>query len=224
MDSAGFTGEGRESSVLSALEPTAGREPLRRVCGRAVPAVLCEETGAAEPGSGSLLPAAVDRLFRRDRCGARDRLAGERLAGAAALSAGGTGRESAGSFHDLAHAAVDRRGNAPGSVHLGAGSAGGERIAEGQTLGVDATTLEANAALRTIVRRDTGDGYEEFLRRLAQASGIRTPTREQLARLDRKRAHKGSNEEWEHPHDPDARIAKMKDGRRAGAERAQLCD
>src|SRR5579864_9205490 len=86
-------------------------------------------------------------------------------------------------------------------------------LLKGQTLGVDATTLEANAALRTIVRRDTGEGYQEFLQRLAQASGIKTPTREQLARLDRKRAHKGSNEDWEHPHDPDARIAKMKDGR-----------
>jgi transposase len=86
-------------------------------------------------------------------------------------------------------------------------------LRKGQTLGVDATTLEANAALRTIVRRDTGEGYEEFLRRLAQASGIKTPTREQLARLDRRRAHKGSNEDWKHPHDPDARIAKMKDGR-----------
>jgi transposase len=86
-------------------------------------------------------------------------------------------------------------------------------LLKGQTLGVDATTLEANAALRTIVRRDTGEGYQEFLKRLAQESGIKTPTREQLARLDRKRARKGSNKEWEHPHDPDARIAKMKDGR-----------
>ena len=86
-------------------------------------------------------------------------------------------------------------------------------LLKGQTLGVDATTLEANAALRTIVRRDTGEGYQEFLKRLAQESGIPTPTREQLARLDRKRAHKGSNEEWEHPQDPDARITKMKDGR-----------
>ena len=55
--------------------------------------------------------------------------------------------------------------------------------------------------------------YQEFLKRLAQESGIPTPTRAQLARLGRKRAHKGSNEEWEHPHDPDARLAKMKDGR-----------
>src|SRR5260370_24981213 len=65
----------------------------------------------------------------------------------------------------------------------------------------------------TIVRRDTGEGYQEFLKRLAQESGIATPTREQLARLDRKRKRKGSNEEWKHPHDPDARITKMKDGR-----------
>jgi len=86
-------------------------------------------------------------------------------------------------------------------------------LLKGQTLGVDATTLEANAALRTIVRRDTGEGYQEFLQRLAQESGIATPSREQLARLDRKRAHKGSNEDWEHPHDPEARIAKLKDGR-----------
>src|SRR5438094_7886935 len=86
-------------------------------------------------------------------------------------------------------------------------------LLKGQTLGIDATTLEANAALRTIVRRDTGEGYQEFLKRLAQESGIATPTREQLARLDRKRARKGSNEEWEHRHDADARIAKMKDGR-----------
>ena len=59
---------------------------------------------------------------------------------------------------------------------------------KGQTLGVDATTLEANAALRTIVRRDRGEGYQDFLQRLAQESGIKTPTREPLARLDRKGA------------------------------------
>ncbi len=85
-------------------------------------------------------------------------------------------------------------------------------LLKGQALAIDATTLEANAALRSIVRRDTGEGYQEFLQRLAKESGIATPTREDLARLDRKRRHKGSNEEWEHPHDPEARIAKMKDG------------
>ena len=86
-------------------------------------------------------------------------------------------------------------------------------LLRGQTIGIDATTLEANAALRSIVRRDSGEQYEEFLRRLAEESGIHTPTRAELAKLDRKRAKKGSNEDWTHPHDPDARIAKMKNGR-----------
>ncbi len=66
-------------------------------------------------------------------------------------------------------------------------------LLQGKTLGMDATTLEANAALRSIVRRDSGESYQEFLRKLAQESGIETPTREELARLDRKRNKKGSN-------------------------------
>jgi transposase len=94
-------------------------------------------------------------------------------------------------------------------------------LLRGHTIGIDATTLEANAALRTIVRRDTGEQYEEFLRRLAQESGIETPTRAQLARLDKKRPQKGSNEDWTHPHDPDARITKRKDGRTHLAHKAE---
>jgi transposase len=86
-------------------------------------------------------------------------------------------------------------------------------LVKGRTVAVDATTLEANAALRSIVRRDTGEGYADFLTKLAQASGIETPTREDLARLDRKRKKKGSNADWKNPHDPDAKITKMKDGR-----------
>jgi len=86
-------------------------------------------------------------------------------------------------------------------------------LIDGKTLGVDATTLEANAALRSIVRRDTGQSYEEFLKELAAASGIKTPTRTDLAKLDRNRPKKGSNKDWEHPHDPDSQITKMKDGR-----------
>jgi transposase len=88
-----------------------------------------------------------------------------------------------------------------------------EDLLNGKTIGIDATTLEANAALRSIVRRDTGESYEEFLTRLAKASGIETPTREDLAKIDRNRKNKGSNDDWEHPHDPDAKITKMKDGR-----------
>jgi transposase len=96
-----------------------------------------------------------------------------------------------------------------------------KKLLRGTTIGVDATTLEANAALRSIVRRDTGERYEEFLTRLAKGSGIETPTREQLAKLDRKRPKKGSNEDWKHPHDPDARITKMKDGRTHLAHKAE---
>ena len=85
-------------------------------------------------------------------------------------------------------------------------------LLHGKTLGIDATTLEANAALRSIVRRDDGRGYREFLIELAKAEGIEEPTREDLARLDRKRPKKGSNEEWVHPKDPEAQIMKMKSG------------
>lgn len=88
-----------------------------------------------------------------------------------------------------------------------------EGLLKGKTVGVDATTLEANAALKSIVRRDTGESYQEFLIGLAKASGITTPTREDLAKVDKKRPNKGSNDDWTNPHDPDAKITKMKDGR-----------
>jgi len=96
-----------------------------------------------------------------------------------------------------------------------------EGLLKGKTIGVDATTLEANAAMRSIVRKDTGEGYEEFLEGLAKESGIQTPTREDLAKLDRKRKGKASNDDWESPSDPDARIAKMKDGRTHLAHKAE---
>jgi transposase len=94
-------------------------------------------------------------------------------------------------------------------------------LLHGKTVAVDATTLEANAAMRSIVRRDTEETYQEFLTRLAQASGIETPTREDLARLDRKRKKKTSNQEWTNPHDPDAKVTKMKDGRTHLAHKAE---
>ena len=96
-----------------------------------------------------------------------------------------------------------------------------EGLVKGKTIGIDATTLEANAALRSIVRRDNGATYQEFLTQLAQASGVETPTREDLARIDRKRPKKGSNDDWTHPLDPDARITKMKDGRTHLAHKAE---
>src|SRR6202161_3465619 len=94
-------------------------------------------------------------------------------------------------------------------------------LIKGKRIGIDATTLEANAAMRSIVRRDTGETYDEFLCGLAKASGINTPTREDLVRLDRKRKKRTSNKEWKSPADGDARIAKMKDGRTHLAHKAE---
>jgi len=94
-------------------------------------------------------------------------------------------------------------------------------LLNGKTVAIDATTLEANAAMRSIVRRDTEETYQEFLTRLAKASGIATPTREDLARLDRKRKKKTSNKEWTNPYDPDAKVTKMKDGRTHLAHKAE---
>jgi len=85
-------------------------------------------------------------------------------------------------------------------------------LLSGKTVGLDATTLEANAAMRSIVRKDTRQNYQEFLTDLAKASGIETPTREDLKRIDKDRKNKASNDDWENPHDPDAKITKMKDG------------
>jgi transposase len=97
----------------------------------------------------------------------------------------------------------------------------GHGLIDGKTLGVDSTTLEANAAMRGIQRKDTKESYQEFLTRLARESGIETPTREDLAKIDKKRKNKASNDDWESPSDPDARIAKMKDGTTHLAHKAE---
>src|SRR6266481_6101060 len=96
-----------------------------------------------------------------------------------------------------------------------------EGLVSGRTVSIDATTLEANAAMKSIVRRDNGQSYNDYLKELAHAAGIENPTKEQLARLDRKRKKKGSNQEWMSPSDPDARITKMKDGRTHLAHKAE---
>lgn len=96
-----------------------------------------------------------------------------------------------------------------------------EGLLKGKSLGIDATTLEANAALRSIVRRDTGENYDEFLDGLAKASGVETPTREDRSKIDKNRKGKGSNKDWKSPSDPDARITKMKDGRTHLAHKAE---
>lgn len=94
-------------------------------------------------------------------------------------------------------------------------------LVHGKTVGVDSTTLEANAAMRSIVRRDTGESYDEFLTKLAKASGIETPTQADLIALDKKRKNKGDNDDWFNPNDPDAKITKMKDGSTHMAHKAE---
>jgi IS5 family transposase len=88
-----------------------------------------------------------------------------------------------------------------------------KKLLHGKTTAVDSTTLEANAAMKSIERKDSGEDYQAYLARLAQEAGIENPTEEDLRRFDKKRTGKKlSNEEWESTTDPDSRIAKMKDG------------
>jgi transposase len=101
-----------------------------------------------------------------------------------------------------------------------------ERLAQsglikGKIIGVDSTTLEANAAMKSIVRRDTGESYNEYLERLAEAEGVNAKDAAALRRMDRKRKKKTSNEDWESPSDGDAEITKLKDGRTALAYKAE---
>ena len=101
-----------------------------------------------------------------------------------------------------------------------------ERLAQaglikGKTIGVDSTTLEANAAMKSIVRRDTGESYMGYLKRLAEAEGKEAKDTAALLRMDRKRKKKSSNEDWQSPVDGDAEITKLKDGRTALAYKAE---
>ena len=94
-------------------------------------------------------------------------------------------------------------------------------LLKGKTIGIDATTLEANAAMRSIVRRDSGGSYTDYLQRLAEAEGIEAQDAAALRRMDRCRPKKMSNAEWVNPHDREAEITRMKDGRTALAYKAE---
>jgi transposase len=101
-----------------------------------------------------------------------------------------------------------------------------ERLAQGglikgKTIGVDSTTLEANAAMKSIVRRDTGESYTGYLKRVAEAEGVEAKDAAALRRMDRKRRKKTSNEDWASPVDAEAEITKLKDGRTALAYKAE---
>ena len=96
-----------------------------------------------------------------------------------------------------------------------------KKLLRGKTVAVDATTLEANAALRNIVRKDTGEEYKAYLKRLLTEQGVENPTDEDVRRFDKNRPKKGSNQQWESPVDPDSRITKMKDRRTHLAYKAE---
>ena len=103
------------------------------------------------------------------------------------------------------------------------GIARDKKLLDGKTLGVDATLLEANAAMKSIVRKDTAEDWKAYLRRLAQEAGIEDPSDDDLRRFDKGRgsAKKVSNEDWESKTDPDSRISKLKDGRTHMAYKAE---
>ena len=94
-------------------------------------------------------------------------------------------------------------------------------LVKGKTMGVDSTTLEANAAMKSIVRRDSGDNYMEYLKKVAEAEGMEAADAAALLRMDRKRKKKTSNEDWKSPADPEAEITKLKDGRTALAYKVE---
>ena len=96
-----------------------------------------------------------------------------------------------------------------------------EGLLSGKTLGVDATTLEANAALRSIVRRDSGASYDEHVAEQMKSEGVEEPTPAQRQRFNRERKKSLSNRDWVNPHDPQARITKMKEGRTHLAYKAE---
>jgi transposase len=96
-----------------------------------------------------------------------------------------------------------------------------KKLLRGKTVAVDSTTLEANAAMRSIVRKDTGEEYKEYLKRLLAEQGVENPTDEDVRHFDKDRKKKGSNKEWESPVDADSRIAKMKDRRTHLAYKAE---
>src|SRR3954454_14410437 len=191
----------------------AGRSRVRRLRGRSLPSVLRQDHGRTLSATRPLLPHAHGRVLRGDRQRARDRVALLGLILATRVPPPGGNRPGSGPFlavEDARPSAHEVHERVFGWVLALIAERG---LVRGERIGVDASTMETNAALRAIVRRDTGEGYRAMLTRMAQESGIATPTAEDLIRLDRKRTGKRlSNDEWISRSDPEARIARMKDG------------
>src|SRR4051795_147365 len=197
---------GTPALFLRPVQRDPGRGGIRRDGRDALPALL---RGRRPPvgSAGAVLPHAVRRPVRGPGLGARDRVAlrrflrlveGERVPDHSTLSV--------------------TRSRLPLEVHHAVFGfileiADKHDLVPARRIGVDASTQEANASLRRLVRRDTGEDYQGMLRRLARASGIETPTTADLIRFDRARKDKTlSNADWVSSTDPEARIAKMKDG------------
>ena len=199
--------------VLRSAAGAAAGGRFRRVRGAGLPAVLRAEDGRAVATAGAVFSHAHDRLFRGDRQRARHCMA---LRGLFSLR----------DFLRLSnrdrvpdHSWLSRtRSRLPHEAHEKVFGWVLKLVAErglvkGERIGVDGSTMEANAALRTIVRRDSGESYREMLTRMAKESGIATPSAEDLSRFDRKRKGKTlSNADWKSATDPEAKVARMKDG------------
>src|SRR3954471_16282035 len=197
----------------------AGRSRVRRLRGGHLPSVLRQDHGCALGAAGPVLSDAHDRVFRGDRQRARDRVALFGLALVTRIPPPGGPPAGSRSFMAVKDTWLSKtRGRLPHEVHEAVvgwvlALIARHGLIQGERIGVDASTMEANAALRAIVRRDTGEGYRAMLTRMAQESGIETPTVEDLIRMDRHRTGKRlSNDEWVSRTDPEARIARMKDG------------
>jgi transposase len=201
------------SHLLRSASEGADRRWLRRFRRDDLQAVLCGEDGGTVDPARPVLPDAHGRLFRGDLSerGIEWRCA-DSLSLREFLRLRTTDRVPDHSWLSKT------RSRLPQEVHEEVFGWVLALIAEhglvnGERIGVDASTMEANAALRTIVRRETGETYREMLKRMAEESGIATPSAEDLVRIDRARKGKKlSNADWVSPTDPDAKIAKMKDG------------
>ena len=195
---------------------------LRRLRRGAVRQVLCRRGRSAEPGAGPLLPDAAARLLRGAGLGTGDCVAGRRFAEPAAVPRRVARRGAAGPLDGVAHAASDRRRDAPGGLHLGCCSGWPTRPGPGaRRSGIDATTLEANAALLQHRTPGYGRGLRDVSAPTGGGFGHRHADARRVGPPDRKRPKKGSNDDWTHPKDPDAKITKMKDGRTRLAHKAE---
>ena len=205
--------------LSTSAESGAGESGVRR-CRRGLCARFYADGPAPESAARTVLPDAVGGVLRRAELGTGHRLASggfDERAGFSGLGSGGDAPNHSTLSRTRRRIDVETHGEVFRWVLGQLAEAG---LVRGKTIGIDATTLEANAAMRSLVRRDTGEDYERFVRGLAEASGVPTPTRKELVRFDRKRKKKTSNREWVNPHDPEAKITKpeakitkLKDGR-----------